>query len=108
VSEAREAGHARLEAIAGELLELPDVAMARMFGSDGLSVRGRFFAFVSSDGRLVVKIDEHRIEALGLDNMVMRGRAMREWAALPYDDGEERWRAAAREAHDFVDSITPR
>lgn len=45
---------------------------------------------------------------LGLDNMVMRGRAMREWAAIPYAAGEQRWLEAVREAHGFVDSITPR
>lgn len=108
MNEEREAGLARLGAIAGELLAEPDVAMARMLGSDGLSVRGKFFAFVSSDGRLVVKIDEARIEELGLDNMVMRGRAMREWAAIPYEVGEQGWLEAAREAYGFVDSITPR
>lgn len=108
MSEQRDVGSARLDAIAGELLDEPDVAMARMFGSDGLSVRGKFFAFVASDGRLVVKIDARRIEELGLDNMVMRGRAMREWAAIPYAAGEQRWLEAVREAHGFVDSITPR
>ena len=78
-----------------------------MFGSEGYSVRGKLFAFVSSDGRLVVKLSGERIEQLGLDNMVMRGSPMREWAAVPYDDGAERWREITAQAHAFVDSITP-
>ena len=104
----REAGRARLDEIAPELLARTDVAIARMFGSDGLSVRGKFFAFVSSGGDLVAKLSEARIEDLGLDNMVMRGRPMREWAAVPLDDGVDRWREVADQAYAFVDSITPR
>ena len=32
---------------------------------------------------------------------------MREWAAVPFDEGAERWREVAEEAYAFVDSITP-
>jgi hypothetical protein len=103
----REAGRRRLEELAPELLARPDVAIAKMFGSDGLSVRGKFFAFVSSGGDLVAKLSEARIGDLELDNMVMRGRPMREWAVVPFDDGGDRWREVAGEAYAFVDSITP-
>ena len=78
-----------------------------MFGSEGYSVRGKLFAFVSSDGRLVVKLSGERIEQLGLDNMVMHGSPMREWAVVPFDAGAERWRSVAEEAYAFVDAITP-
>ena len=103
----REAGRRRLDELAPELLARPDVAIGRMFGSDGVSVRGRLFAFVATDGRLVVKLAAERIEELELDNMVMRGRPMREWAVVPFDDGVDRWREVADEAYAFVDSITP-
>jgi hypothetical protein len=103
----RARGHELLEEIAPDLLAKPDVAMARMFGSDGLSVRGKFFAFTSSSGDLVVKLAADRIDELALDNMVMRGRPMREWARVPIDEGIDRWREVAAEAYHFVDSITP-
>ena len=103
----RTRGRERLAEVTSGLTERPDVGVGRMFGSEGYSVRGKLFAFVSTDGRLVVKLPGERIEQLGLDNMVMRGRPMREWAAVPFDEGAERWRSVAEEAHAFVDSITP-
>ncbi|UOQ90100.1 TfoX/Sxy family protein [Agromyces endophyticus] len=103
----RDEGFELLEQVATELLAEPDVGFGRMFGSEGLSVRGKFFAFVSSQGDLVVKLAEDRIAEAGLDNMVMRGRPMREWAVVPVAEGVDRWRTVAREAYAFVDSITP-
>jgi hypothetical protein len=97
----------RLADVGSDLLERPDVAMTHMFGSEALAVRGRLFAFASTAGDLVVKLSEQRVDELGLDNMVMRGRPMREWAVVPYDAGPERWRAIVGEAHGFVDAITP-
>ena len=95
----------RLADVGGDLLARPDVAMTRMFGSEALSVRGKMFAFASNAGDLVVKLSEQRIHELGLDNMVMRGRPMREWAVVPYDASEQRWRAVLAEAHGFVDAL---
>ena len=86
----RTRGRERLAEVTSDLTERPDVGVGRMFGSEGYSVRGKLFAFVSSDGRLVVKLSGERIEQLGLDNMVMRGSPMREWAAVPFDEGAER------------------
>ena len=97
----------RLADVGSDLLARPDVAMTRMFGSEALSVRGKMFAFASNAGDLVVKLSEQRVDELGLDNMVMRGRPMREWAVVPFDAGEERWHAILDEAHGFVDEITP-
>ncbi|KZE94893.1 hypothetical protein AVP42_00821 [Agromyces sp. NDB4Y10] len=102
----RERALERLTEVAA-VLERPDVTMRRMFGSEGLAVRGKLFAFASTAGDLVVKLPEQRIGELGLDPMVMRGRPMREWAVVPYDAGEERWRTIAGEAYAFVDSISP-
>lgn len=103
----REAGRRRLDGLAPVLLARPDVAIGRMFGSDGVSVRGKLFAFVANSGGLVVKLPADRIDELDLDNMVMRGRPMREWAVVPFGDGVDRWRDIADEAYAFVDSITP-
>jgi hypothetical protein len=103
----RAQGRERLDEIAPDLLAKPDVAIGRMFSSDGVSVRGKIFAFAANDGSLVVKLPAERINELGLDNVIMRGREMREWARMPLDEGIERWRAVADEAYAFVDSITP-
>ncbi|KQX05583.1 MULTISPECIES: hypothetical protein [unclassified Leifsonia] len=104
----RVAGRALLDTVTSELRKQPDVAVGRMFGSEGYSVRGKLFAFVSTDGSLVVKLPGERIEALGLDNMVMHGGPAKEWASVPLLDGADRWHAIVDEAHAFVDSITPR
>jgi hypothetical protein len=103
----RTRGRERLAEVTNDLTDRPDVGVSRMFGSEGYSVRGKLFAFVSTDGSLVVKLAGERIEELGLDNMVMRGSPMREWAVVPFGEGAERWRSVAEEAHAFVDSITP-
>ena len=103
----RDRGRALLDEIAREFLSRPGTAFGRMFGSDGLSIRGKYFAFTSHTGDLVVKLDRDRIGELGLDNMVMRGRPMAEWAIVPLDAGAERWREVAAEGFAFVDSITP-
>lgn len=102
----RERALARLAGF-DDVLERPEVTMRRMFGSEGLAVRGKLFAFGSTAGDLVVKLPEERVGELGLDPMVMRGRPMREWAVVPYAEGEERWRELIDEAFAFVDSITP-
>ena len=102
----RTRGREQLAEAAGDLVARPDVGVGRMFGSEGYSVRGKLFAFVSSDGRLVVKLPSERIHELALDHMIMRGSPMREWAAVPFDAGAERWRQLADEAYAFVGSIT--
>ncbi|MBM7503807.1 hypothetical protein ACFPER_10000 [Agromyces aurantiacus] len=103
----RERGRVLLDEIAPSFLEREGVGFGRMFGSDGLSIRGKYFAFTSHLGDLVVKLDRDRIGELGLENMVMRGRPMAEWAVVPLDAGADRWREVADEAFAFVDAITP-
>lgn len=103
----RARGREVLDEIAPDILSRPDTAMSRMFSSEGLSVRGKIFAFASKTGDLVVKLPAERIDALGLDNMVMAGSPRREWAVVPLADGVDRWRTIADEAYAFVDSITP-
>ncbi|MBN9211986.1 MAG: hypothetical protein BGO45_07320 [Microbacterium sp. 71-36] len=102
--------HAIFDPIAERLCALPDVDMGRMFGTEGVRVRGKVFAFVAHEGALVVKLPEQRIGELTADGvgapMVMRGRPLREWAEISPDAGET-WAAVIDEAHRFVDSITP-
>ena len=103
-------GHVIFDPIAERLCALPDVDIGRMFGTDGLRVRSKIFAFVAHQGSLVVKLPEERIGELAADGigapMVMRGRPLREWAEIA-PDASETWAALIDEAHRFVDDITP-
>ena len=69
-----------------------------MFGSEGLRVRGKVFAFVSSQGALTLKLPAERVDELdgarALERMVMRERPMREWL-----DGSRRRRRPLAPAH---------
>ncbi|WP_431796244.1 TfoX/Sxy family protein [Microbacterium enclense] len=108
--EAMARGRAIFDPIAERLCALPDVDMGRMFGTEGVRVRGKVFAFVAHEGALVVKLPEQRIGELTADGiaapMIMRGRPLREWAEISLDAAET-WPALIDEAHRFVDAITP-
>src|SRR3954453_14129973 len=97
--------HAILDPIAEEYLALPDVDIGVMFGSEGLRVRGKVFAFITSHAALALKLPAERVDELdgdeGIKRMVMRDRAMREWLTVPME-AEPRWRALVGEAHAFV------
>jgi hypothetical protein len=87
----------------------PDVTRGRMFASEGLAVRGKFFAFVGRDGRLVVKLPQHRtqdlIESGTAERVNLGGRSMREWVSLPLpstDEDTAAWSNAIAEAHAFL------
>ena len=102
--------HEIFDPIATAYLAWDGVDIGPMFGSEGLRVRGKVFAFVGSRGRLVVKVPEDRadeIVAAGLaDRMEMRGRAMREWLVVEPAEAEH-WQALTAEAFAYVDRITP-
>ena len=107
---AKERAHAILDPIAADYLALPDVDIGPMFGSEGLRIRGKVFAFVSFRGDLALKLPADRVDQLdgeaGMGRMVMRERAMREWLTVSADNSE-RWGPLVAEAYAFVDSITP-
>jgi hypothetical protein len=107
---AKDRAHAILDPIAADYLALPDVDMGRMFGSEGLRIRGKVFAFVSYKGDLALKLPADRVDQLdgesGIARMVMRERSMREWLTVPADESS-RWGPLVAEAYAFVDSITP-
>lgn len=108
--EAMARGRAIFDPIAERLCALADVDMGRMFGTEGVRVRGKVFAFVAHEGSLVVKLPEQRIGELTADGiaapMIMRGRPLREWAEIS-PDAAETWAALIDEAYRFVDAITP-
>ena len=103
--------YAIFDPIVAEWTARPDVALGAMFGSEGLNVRGKVFAFVTFAGELMVKLPESRVgelaEADEAQPAVMRGRPMREWATVG-TDAAERWAPLVGEAYAHVDAITPR
>lgn len=102
--------HSIFDPLAAEYLVRPDVDIGPMFGSEGLRVRGKVFAFVGHRGAMVVKLPAARVDELdgvdGLERMVMRERAMREWMLAPAA-AAARWEPLLAEAFAYVDEITP-
>ncbi|MGH8931355.1 MAG: TfoX/Sxy family protein [Egibacteraceae bacterium] len=88
----------------------PDEPGGRGFGSAALKVNGSIFAMLSR-GQLVVKLPQHRVQALindGAGAPFTAGKTipMRQWVKVPNDTqdilDEDSWLALAREALDFV------
>lgn len=102
--------HSLFDPLAAEYLDRPGIDIGPMFGSEGLRIRGKVFAFVGYRGALVVKLPRTRVNELegvdGLERMVMRDRAMKEWVLVPAT-AAERWRPLLAEACAYVDEITP-
>jgi hypothetical protein len=107
---ATERAHAIFDPIAAEYLGRPGVDIGPIFGSEGLRVRGKVFAFVGHKGALVVKVPVSRadeIEAAGDgERMQMRGRTMREWVVVG-PDRADRWAPLTADAFTYLDEITP-
>jgi hypothetical protein len=89
----------------------PLVERGKMLQANGLKLAGKFFAFVSSRGELVVKLPEARVNELVANgkgaplNPRGTGKPMREWVCLTPRDV----RACARyvdEARAFVSETT--
>lgn len=102
--------HDVFDPIAQEHLTRPGVDIGRMFGTEGLRIRGKVYGFVVHDGGLVVKLSEERVGELSATTdaapMVMRDRPMREWLHAPASTASL-WPSLLDEAHAFVDAITP-
>lgn len=109
-SEASARAHEIFDPIAAEYLALPGVDIGPMFGSEGLRIRGKVFAFVGYLDALVVKVPAARVDELEAAGtaarMVMRDRPMREWVLVTMDAGDH-WAPLIGEAHAYVDAITP-
>jgi TfoX/Sxy family transcriptional regulator of competence genes len=79
----------------------------KAFGSSTLRVNGRIFAMLVQD-KLVLKLHQARVATLiasgeGAAFDAGKGKPMKEWLRLE-SDVEERWRALANEALEFVGS----
>ena len=79
------------------------------FGSTGLKVNGKLFAFVSSRGQFVVKVPKTRVEEMVVAREAEpfdpgHGRLMKEWAAVRSSRVD--WIELAREAHRFVKGLS--
>jgi len=96
--------------ISAEYMVLPAVDIGPMFGSEGLRIRGKVFAFMGHRGGLIAKLPESRVTALEAtgraERMIMRQRAMREWVFVG-PDAVDLWPDIVAEAFTFVDEITP-
>ncbi|WP_106815932.1 MmcQ/YjbR family DNA-binding protein [Microbacterium timonense] len=107
---AQERAHAIFDPIAAEYLARPGVDIGPMFGSEGLRIRGKVFAFVGYRGSLVVKVPADRADELASagtgERMQTRGRTMREWV-LVGPDRADAWAPLIADAFAFVDEITP-
>lgn len=101
---------ALFDPIADAYLARDGVDMGPLFGSEGLRIRGKVFAFVGHRGDLIAKLPEERVtelEASGqAERMVMRERMLREWVIVGVERGELWW-PIVDEAFAFVDAITP-
>ncbi len=102
--------HEIFDPLAGAYLERAGVDIGPMFGSEGLRIRSKVFAFVGYRGAMVVKLPAARVDELdgvdGMERMVMRERAMKEWMLVPAA-AAGRWQPLLDEAFAYVDSITP-
>ncbi len=108
--EAMTRGRVLFDPIAATHLSRDEVDLGPMFGTEGLRVRGKVYAFVTHSGALVAKIPNARIDELttdGATRMRMRGRELREWVEVPLAAGPQAWADVVEEAYAFVDRITP-
>ena len=93
----RAEAQAVLDELSVEYVGRPGVSLSPMFGSVGLRLNGKFFAFVGRDGVLVVKLRPDMAGALvasGRAAAVRVGRnSTREWVGLPMPPGgrSEEW-----------------
>lgn len=98
------------DGICADYLGRTGVDIGPMFGSEGLRIRGKVFAFMGHRDGLIAKLPRERIDELEAtgraERMVMRERAMREWVFVGADEADL-WPAVVSEAYAFVDTITP-
>jgi len=98
--------------VTADLLNYPDVTVggSKGFGSSALKIRGKIFAMLSSGDKFVVKLPRQRVESLiaageGERFDANHGRWMREWVTIPVDF-QDKWLMFAKEALDFVGSLS--
>jgi TfoX/Sxy family transcriptional regulator of competence genes len=105
----------RFALVVEELLSNPDITppsvgpqSKKRFGSSALKVKNKIFAMLV-EGRLVVKLPKHRVDALVLSGAGEPydprhdGRLMKEWVVVE-PTAKEDWLDLSREAMEFVAS----
>lgn len=101
----REAATSSFERLATVLSARGDVERRRMFGRDGLTIGGRFFAFLDRD-RLLLKLPQATRDALVAEghatSAVSVSPTMTKWVAIPYASRAADWEALMDEARQFV------
>lgn len=109
----RAAAQAVLDLLSGDHIVRPGVERDRMFGSDGLKVNGKFFAFIGREGRLILKLPAGQaadlVAAGKAEPVTIGSRKTREWVGLPMpgtpgDTAE--WKRALADAHSYVAAVT--
>ena len=95
--------------VAKSFVSDPKISQSKMFGSPGLKISGKVFAFLMK-GKLILKLPKKQVDELVLakegkhfghmfapDNW----RTMKEWVEVLSDD-EKVWLKLAMKARDFV------
>jgi hypothetical protein len=90
----------------------PDVGVGRMFHCDGLTCGGKFFATLSRDDQMLVKLPAARVTELVTSGVSLpfdanKGRVMKEWTLVPYSSVEQ-WPEIAEEAYAFGQTLAAR
>jgi TfoX/Sxy family transcriptional regulator of competence genes len=104
-------GAERFEVLVATMLERPGTTYGaaggakRAFGSTSLKTNGKIFAMLVH-GRLVVKLDRRRVDALVDSGVGARfdpghGRLMKEWLDV-HSDSDQTWLDLATESEAFV------
>ena len=87
----------------------PKISQSKMFGSPGLKINGKVFAFLMK-GKLILKLPKEKVDELIAANegkpfghifAPNNFRPMKEWVEVLSDD-EKVWLKLARKARDFV------
>ncbi|MHA7179440.1 TfoX/Sxy family protein [Arthrobacter sp. MDB2-24] len=107
----RAAAGARLDRLAGGLLDRAGVGRTTMFGSAAISLSGKLFALVDREGRLMVKVPAERAADLvaqgaAVPARIGRGTA-REWVSIApegsgTEDQDREWTVFLLEAYDYA------
>ena len=89
----------------------PSVDEGRMFRTEGVRYRGKFFAALSRDHHLLVKLPEARVTELITTGVSLpfdanKGTPMREWTLVPIREVDH-WLGIAEEAFAFAVSRAP-
>ena len=92
----------------------PNISQAKMFGSPGLKIKGKVFAFLMKS-KLILKLPKEKVDELiaakkgrhfGHMFAPNNWKPMKEWVEVTLDD-ERTCLKLAQEAKDFVSKITP-